>query len=468
MWLWWTSACVSSVIEAETSQPWHAQEAAFDLTLTRSAPAAVVCTSTSDPTEVHVARRDVADTSHRLQLAGLLADHEYACDIGIPDGDSVDRVLRTRAPVEDLPRLEILTHQPTAGSEYVLVNHGECRPNSPQRVVVFDRDGSVRWWSDTTPTFGPAIAFAHVGGEEMARAGGWSPLPSGRFARVSLYGGDVTYDSGAAYPDADDTLFHHEGRQLSDGRVFNLERVSLDGSASLLFGFRLRRIDPAQNVIDFDYHSQRALDEGHLPDGEGNAWHANWATLTEWNNEEVALVSLCFAQRIVAIDVPSGDWRWTFGAGGDFTLVDDDGSPLPDSEYPQCQHGIDVVGDRLLIYDNGVDRGFSRIQEIEIDEATMTATRRTVWTEPDWFEVTFGSVQELGDRWLIGMGHNDCVGDVPDDLTTLVELDADRERVLWRGVYPSSSHTTFRANHADGCSLFANARFCPELRIPAL
>lgn len=467
MWLAWWTGCAPTVIDVQVAQPWHAQEVVLDVTLTQGAPVAAVCRSTTVPMERHVSRSDASVLQHQLRLAGLLADHTYRCEVGIPDGDRVDRTVMTRPPVEDLPVLNVLAHDEAAGSEYVLVNHGECTPNSPQRVAVFDRNGAVRWWADTTPTFGPAVAFAQVSDDEMAWAGGWSPLPDGRLQVRSLFGADLRSDSGDAYADLSNTLFHHEGRRLPDGRDFNLERVIVDGGAGTQFGFRLRRVDPDSNTVDFDYHSQRALDEGHLPAGAGNAWHANWATLTQWEGASVALVSLCFLQRIVAIDVPSGDWRWSFGIDGDFAFVDADGTQLPDDAFPQCQHGIDVLGNRLLVYDNGVNRGFSQIQEIVLDESTMVATRRAVWTEPDWFEVTFGSVQELpGPRWLIGMGHNTCFGDVPDDRTTVVELDRTDDRVVWRAEFPLAVHTTFRANHAGGCALFANQRFCPELEIP--
>ena len=280
---------------------------------------------------------------------------------------------------------------------------------------------------------------------------------------MRLFGAEERYDSGTHLTMAEDRLFHHEGRQLADGRVFNLERVTLEGS-DRQFGFRVQLVNPATSTVDFDYHSQRAVDEGHLPRGTGNAWHANWATITELNGDPVLLVSLCFIQRIVAIDIPTGDWRWTFGADGDFALMDENGTPLSNDHYPQCQHGVHVDGNRLLVYDNGVDRGFSRIAEYEIDEATMTAHLDWTWTEDDWFESTFGSVKRLPDaRILIGMGHNECVTDHTDDQTTLVELSADRTRTLWRARYPDKEDTTFRANTADGCALFANARYCPAI-----
>ena len=88
-----------------------------------------------------------------------------------------------------------------------------------------------------------------------------------------------------------------------------------------------------------------------------------------------ALVSLCQLQQLIRIDVATGSLDWTLGVDGDFALVDTEGTFLQDSDFPQCQHGPDLDGERILLMDNGRDRSESRGVELVLDESTWTATR---------------------------------------------------------------------------------------------
>ena len=222
-------------------------------------------------------------------------------------------------------------------------------------------------------------------------------------------------------------------------------------------GFAVHIVDPETNQVEFAYSSQRAYDDGHLSGGGGDAYHANWADVVGG----VLNVSLCFTPAIVGIDVPSGDWRWFFGPNGDFDLVDANGQDLPNSEYPQCQHGLQRRGARLLVYDNGNSRGFSRAVEYELNESTMTATKLWDWTEPEWFERALGGVDYTSNGGvLIAMGHISSQTPTPGDRSTFVEIDPVSGDKLWEVQYQEETDMAYRADSLGPCEIFANARFC--------
>ena len=448
-------------------QPLNPNEAQVSITLSTEATVAVACTAASDPSEVHLIEGTSASTGHTLRLSGLLGDTTYDC-VAAPvcptqTGPATPFTVVTDPLPGRLPVMTAQTFDAAAGSEYVLFNHSDDCWWDEQQLVVMDRDGQIRWWFDTPTWVGPSVEFRYHGDDRFAWGGGWLPNAQGRPRQVDLFDGEV-YDAAAAMPDVGQSDFHHDGKQLADGRLLTLEEVTIENGLIDFLGFRVRRIDPATDTVDFDYHSQRGFDEGHLPAGFLDAWHANWADIAEVDGQEVLFVSLCFTQQVVAIDVATGQWRWTFGAGGDFSLVDDSGAPLPDNEFPLCQHGLEVEGDRMLVYDNGDGRGYSRASEYQIDEATMTATLLWTWTEPDWYETTLGDVDWMpDDRVLIGMGHAECFSSNRGDYTTIAEIDPASGTKLWEARQTDQDAMAYRADWADPCALFHNAKYCDPL-----
>ena len=57
-----------------------------------------------------------------------------------------------------------------------------------------------------------------------------------------------------------------------------------------------------------------------------------------------------------------------------FDLVDADGDRLRDENFPQCQHGLEIDGDTLLVYDNGTENGWSRATEYTLDVPAGVST----------------------------------------------------------------------------------------------
>jgi hypothetical protein len=172
-----------------------------------------------------------------------------------------------------------------------------------------------------------------------------------------------------------------------------------------------------------------------------------------------SVVSLCFDRTILAVDPATSEVRWRFGPGLGWTLSDAQGLPLDEAALPQCQHGIEVDGHRLLLYDNGRDRGESQAVEWLLDPATLTATRTWQWTEPGWFVDIWGDVDELGSERVLVTEANRCGSGLA---SSIVEVDRATGAVASRLVLPVGSGT-YRAERYDGCDLFANTRWCSAL-----
>jgi hypothetical protein len=465
-----------SVISVDASQPWQENEAQIVVDLKIPATVAVACTLVSDPTEVHLVESADVSAAHTLRVPGLLAGELYTCAAAplcpeMARAPTVVSLATEPAPIF-FPSVTTTTYgDPVTG--YALVNHTIDCDWAAQRLLVTDREGRVRWYHLTPPNVGPSVEFRYHGDDRFVWGGGWGPNPLGRPRELDVYDHEI-YDSAAAMPDVDVSAFHHDGKQLPDGRYLTLEQVPVDliAGGGSFDGFRVRRIDPVTNTVDFTYDSQRAYDEGHLPGGYGDVWHANWMDIVDDGVREVLYVSLCNLGWTVAIDVATGDWLWTFGAGGDFSLVNTLGQPISDFEFPQCEHGIEKTPTGLLMYDNGAfGRGFSRASEYSLDEVGMVATLEWVWSEPEWFETTLGDVDQLanGHVW-IGAGHAECFSSNPGDHSTILEIDPVAHEKVWELQYDNVRAMAYRADHAEGCALFSNTSQCPALadRLAAL
>jgi hypothetical protein len=451
-----------SITSASPSTPWHENELQIDVALSAPATVAVACTLASDPSEVHLAEDTATIADHALRIGGLLGAADYDCAVAAvcPATSAPTHFqVHTADPPPDLVEVEA-TVEAGAGSEYVLFNQSVDCDYQEQRLNVVDRQGRYRWWYATPDNVGPSVEFRYHGGNVFEWGGGWEPNGLGRPREVDLFDGEI-YDTADDLPDASGSDFHHDGKRLPDGRLLTLERVGIDAGAPF-DGFRIRRIDPATGDVDFDYDSQRLWDDGDLPRGSGgDPWHANWVDIVG----DTLYVSLCNLERVIAIDVPTGDYLWNFASGGDFALSDAGGDPLGDDEFTQCQHGLEYTADdHLLVYDNGNSRGYSRVAQYTLDQPARTATLDWTWTEPDWWETTLGDADYLPDgRILVNMGHSDCFSSNPGDRTTIVEIDPATGEKLWQLRYVPRDMTAYRADWADPCGLFANAAVCPAV-----
>jgi hypothetical protein len=167
---------------------------------------------------------------------------------------------------------------------------------------------------------------------------------------------------------------------------------------------------------------------------------------------------------------PGGERLWTLGAGGDFDLVDPDGTPLADEHWFHGAHDPEIHPQadgtlRILFYDNGYTRGvqpaYSQLLELIVDPNEGTATRTWQWTEPGWYEPVWGDADELPDGGvLIGRGH--CGGCGEADTSQIVEVDRTTGEVDWRLRFDAPRWGIYRAQRIDGCDLFHHVGYCEE------
>ncbi len=97
------------------------------------------------------------------------------------------------------------------------------------------------------------------------------------------------------------------------------------------------------------------------------------------------------------IDHGTGEVLWALGQYGDFAMYDLNGDPS-DSLFHHA-HSVEQVDENtFILFDNEFYTGneLSRILEITIDEATMTANESWSWTAPsDYYAAYFGDADRL-------------------------------------------------------------------------
>lgn len=418
-----------------------------------------------DPAEVHRATSVAPASVHTLSVFGLLADADYACTVAATcPGDAFTLDVHTPALPFDAPRLAV--HPPDPGAAppwgtYTLFNHQRpCADDHANRLFIVDPDGRVRW-AYGLPVDAPSsidIESAWLGDGSVLWGGGEEPegVPQ-------IVGLDHTVLHTAAYPGVEQDEFHHDIERTSEGVIGLVTSEVHDGRASW-DGFGLVRYDPDTQLVSWRWEAQTAYDRGQLwaaePD-QPDPYHANALAWAEDVDGPAVYVSLLHADAVARVDATTGDVTWTLGRGRDFTLVDPDGAPLPDDLWFDGQHGLQVYGDRVFLYENGKEDHQSKVVVLTLDPTTRTATLTYTWTEPGWFEPLWGDVDELPNGAIgVAMAHNWCNGGSADHPGALLELDPADGRVGFRLDFLGVDDATYRAQRIDACGLFANGAYC--------
>jgi hypothetical protein len=267
-----------------------------------------------------------------------------------------------------------------------------------------------------------------------------------------------------------DDEFHHEVAPLPGGRVLTLSTIDNTNGQTTWDGFLVSVRDLATGAISWSWSSQLAVDAGLLPPPTSgdDPYHANSVQLLEGEGEpHLALVSVRNLDRILAIDVDTGDVVWTIGRGGDFLLVDEGGDLLPDDQWFEKQHSLEAHWPKILMFDNGPvsarsDGTTSRALEIEIDTTKHTVTPTWTWAASDEHESIGGDANRLGSgNVLVTVGHCLPCG-VTNEPSRIVEVTPDGD-VAWRLDFGDERDLLYRAIRVEPCALFANRAFCPTL-----
>ncbi|MEE2751888.1 MAG: aryl-sulfate sulfotransferase [Myxococcota bacterium] len=426
-----------------------------------AADGVLTCTLDVEPTEIHVASAQHVDTviENGLRVRGLLADSVYTCTWEGPAVSTWGRV-RTGMAAENIPEL-VLTGDPAAiVGTYTLFNHLEKGedPNQ-QKLLIVDPQGRVRWSYLVPYKAAGDLDATLLGGGQILYGGGYGGKP-----QIVNLDGEVVFRSGG--PLTGDR-YHHHVEPVGESDILALVTVQNSHEGDTFTGFGVEMFDRLTRELHWSWNSQVAVDQGWPLVSGNDPFHANWVGVEERDDGARTWVNMRTPSRLCRFVQETGELDWCLGAGGDYRLLDMDGSELSDQEWFYHQHAPEFSGDRVLIHDNGTNRPeghFSRVLELEIDEVAMTATKTWEWTEPGWQEPIWGDVDIVGDHVLITRGHCvDCARANPDSNSSLVELDREREEVVWQLDVVDPKGGLYRSQRLDGCDVFYNAKWCAQV-----
>jgi Arylsulfotransferase (ASST) len=430
------------------------------VTLSEAAGVAVQCAAVDEPEQVFFVESTAAATDHVVRLSGLVPRLDYTCSAAAvcPSTAAPETFeYTTDAAPSAVKRLDV-TIDPKLGMDgaWTLAPFTTNIFAYDSWLVIWGPDGRPRWWTELPTGVGMWVEARYDLGEGTIVWGGGMDN-EGRVRILDLWEGETFAFAPAGWQTEE---FHHDGKRIADGRLMTLEIRENSAGASNWDGFGLRIVDPATGNVDVDFDSQVLVDDGVLEPGGGfssDPWHANWMDYIETSSGPKMIVSLCLSFQIVQIDATTGQADWLLGEDLGWTVLDAQGGALPESSLPECQHGLEADGDKLLVYDNGQFRNQSIAQEWQIDGATKTATLLWSWTEAGWSEDYLGDIDYLpNDRVLVTQATMFGVGDI-------VEVDRATGGVASRMSLNSGGYT-YRSDRYDGCDLFTSALDCPDLK----
>jgi hypothetical protein len=443
------------------------------LTLSRAAPVVVVCTSPDDAAEHFVFRPSAAAVEQRIDVFGLLADTAYVCTATASDpaGFATSAVSFATGSLPDTVPTVALDEDDGENQGYIAYNH-----SLPTGYVVLDRDARVRWFdnpaADANADLGVELAW-QPDLQQFLTCGGNFLVPH----LTNLFG----QQSWSAPRPVDSSLtFHHDCARLPDGSVLALEAADATLNGVGVNGTSINEYT-VDGALAWQWTTQQGIDQGRLsavhygPGIDMDPWHANSVAWLDDSEGPAVFLSHYGQGDVLRIDRTTGQISWILsGVGGDFALVDVDGNAIDARGWFDGQHGLDwqmeTDGLHALIYDNGRSAGQSRVLELRIDPVARVATELWTFTEPQWFTPIWGDADWLPDgRVLVAKGHCAACDRVdPDERSEILVLDPAAGVVTWRVRFEASTNAIYRAEQIDGCDLFANSRFCPELLVDPL
>ncbi len=451
-------------------------ERRLDVTLDGADDVWVACTSEAEPLERHLLESSGPASMHSFVLRGLLPDTGYTCAAHSACGGAAAEASFTTGRPIGLPVLTAtVTPGETPWGAYTLFNEQRgCGNLSPMYAAMVDPDGRLRWVYAVGIDLVLDVDVQLLDRNSVHVGGGWGIFDPGQANRGVFRDVDL---SGAVLlertlPDYGLGFNHHSERQ-PDGAYLSITGERDTDGRREWNGVGVELWSPAAGV-EWTWSSQALALSGELdPPGPLDAlflpgpYHANAAELFTDELGEALWLSIYGTEELWRIDRATGERTHVFGAGGDFTLVDRSGEPLPDREYPWVQHGPDYTPDgRVLVYDNGVTRpggGTTRVAEYKLDLASSTATLEWTWTEPRWNATVVGDADWLPDgNVLVTQGFSKCAELLDNDVSELVEL-RPPDTVVSRITWPDSDWGVYRSQRYDGCAVFDNARYCPAL-----
>jgi hypothetical protein len=259
-----------------------------------------------------------------------------------------------------------------------------CLLTSPPAAVILDEDGDYVWWYtyDVDEKAEMTRARLSADGEWMLFRLSVADDDGYTQVRVRLDGTEVEELS---IPDT-----HHDFVELPDGTIATLAFDDRDIDGETIRGDRIVELptdaEPVQVWSSWDSFVYHPEDVGIT----GEWTHANY--LVYEPDAQMYVVGMRNIDTLARIDRATGDVVWSFGRYSD---IDTEDGLLPFVG----QHGFEIYGDHVLVFDNGpVERLRSRAVIYEIDADTRTATQVGGYsTEPPLYAPILGDVERLSD-----------------------------------------------------------------------
>lgn len=442
------------------------------------------CTEVGGDQEVHdklISATGNAKISTTVTLRGLKAETRYVCSLTAArhapntlnkrekQSRLSNEVTLITAPLPvDLkaPQIKVVSED-IAKTGYVLYNYGVLRrPWSVENryLVILDAKGSVRWYYSGDG--GGDIDATWLGNDQILFGGyhSYSVAPTIVGLDKAIKFKDATLKT-EQYEQA--SSWNHDAGLSEDGESIFYLTYENNG---IWTGYVIRQIDVVTDELLWTWSSiNDGYASGGLPAGSSSdtdPYHGN-AIDDQWENGRLYLyISMRNMNQVIKLDYETGEVLWHLGVGGDFELLEADGSPAADSRWFFNQHDAKMYGpNQFSVHDNGTERSAfgginkSRGLRLNVDQVNMTAQISFEYTEANWEEPIWGGFDVLPTgNTLLALAH--CWSCTSAKVSSLVEIDPSA-KVVWRADFKTEREHVYRADRIDGCEIFNNREYCP-------
>jgi hypothetical protein len=383
---------------------------------------------------------DAPGTAHTAALMDIpeLSTWHFRVVAVAEDGTEVrteDATVETDRCAGDVPDIEILDDDGAAWGTHTLASLGWSVESDGNGAIIVNDAGEIVWcWTDGELRFVPWAAPSLDGKSVHILSASSGGDFGSRFYTVAL--------DGSALDERLVPRAHHDVALVGAHGVqyaYLSSMVGTVGGDLVLADLIVEVLDDgsertfwnAFNHLPVERHAgwENRNDEGAADWTHGNGLHYEPAS-------DSYVLSTYFLNTLFRIDRPSGgDIVWQLGGGtSDFTFVGDPGF--------ERQHGPEVHGDTVYVFDNGGDDG-SRGVSYTLDEGAGTATLDWQWSSPEGSVVgVLGDIDLVeDDQLLTGWGDLGQVAVTGRDGTLHWRMDAEPTAVIGKahrldGLFP--------------------------------
>jgi hypothetical protein len=334
----------------------------------------------------------VEAVEHSLLLTRLRPASHYEFEVHVP-GDVESGTFTTDSLPADLLALDLAaTGSPTA--PLTLLEFARL-DDSPvfSGVAIVDHDGVVVWYFR---------ADRSITGAARRNNGNFVFLDSSRGLLEVTPAGDVV----ANLPQDTDRTLHHDVIAAPGGVLYALRLDRRVVNDTVVAGEAIWEWDPDAGTETRRWSSFDGLDPvaDRGPRYNADDWlHANSLYVGPRGN---VLVSLHHLNQVISIAPDFGSVEWRLG-GTRATLA------LPDDDRFSGQHtAAEIATDRILVFDNGIERTEPWSRALEMDIAGSTVTNVWQFRPPrdNWSRAVSAARRMANGNTLVGFGMSPGLG----------------------------------------------------------